>query len=66
MVPPIRLAVEGVPVDGQRLEGVGIPSNVDVLLDPRKPVLQTRARVLDMIGELEVAFEIPLGNALVD
>jgi len=35
-------------------------------VDLQKPVLQTRARDLDMIGELEVAFEIPLGNALVD
>ena len=35
-------------------------------VDLQKPVLQARALDLDMVGELEVAFEIPLGNALVD
>jgi hypothetical protein len=33
-------------------------------VDLQKPVLQACARDLDMVGELEVAFEIPLGNAL--
>jgi hypothetical protein len=35
-------------------------------VDLQKPVLQARALDLDMVGELEVAFEIPLGNALVE
>src|SRR5271169_587314 len=35
-------------------------------VDLQKPVLQARALDLDMVCELEVAFEIPLGNALVD
>src|SRR5271166_4436419 len=35
-------------------------------VDLQKPILQARALDLDMFGELEVAFEIPLGNALVD
>src|SRR5580700_11705188 len=35
-------------------------------VDLQKPVLQARALDLDMVGELEVAFEIPFGNALVD
>src|SRR5271154_6456866 len=35
-------------------------------VDLQKPVLQARALDLDMVGELEVAFKIPLGNALVD
>ena len=35
-------------------------------IDLQKPVLQARALDLDMVGELEVAFKIPLGNALVD
>ena len=35
-------------------------------VDLQKPVLQARALDLDMLGELKVAFEIPLGNALVD
>src|ERR1700736_3222408 len=35
-------------------------------VDLQKPVLQARALDLDMVGELEVAFEIPLGNALID
>src|ERR1700722_10674820 len=35
-------------------------------VDLQKPVLQARALDLDMVGEVEVAFEIPLGNALVD
>src|SRR5271165_447633 len=35
-------------------------------VDLQQPVLQARARDLDMIGELEVALKIPLGNALVD
>src|ERR1700722_14717677 len=35
-------------------------------VDLQKPVLQARALDLDVVGELEVAFKIPLGNALVD
>ena len=35
-------------------------------VDLQQTVLQARALDLDMVGELEVAFEIPLGNALVD
>jgi hypothetical protein len=35
-------------------------------VDLQKPVLQARALDLDMVGELEAAFNIPLGNALVD
>ena len=35
-------------------------------VDLQKPVFQARALDLDMVGELELAFEIPLGNALVD
>jgi hypothetical protein len=35
-------------------------------VDLQKPVLQARALDLDMVGELELTFEIPLGNALVD
>src|ERR1700722_8288026 len=35
-------------------------------VDLQKPVLQAGALDLDTVGELEVAFEIPLGNALVD
>src|SRR5580693_8209182 len=35
-------------------------------IDLEKPVLQAGALDLDMVGELEAAFEIPLGNALVD
>src|SRR5271165_2959131 len=35
-------------------------------VDLQEPVLQARALDLDMVGELEVALKIPLGNALVD
>src|SRR5580704_8971680 len=35
-------------------------------VDLQKPVLQAGALDLNMVGELEVAFEIPLSNALVD
>src|SRR5277367_2331511 len=35
-------------------------------IDLQKPILQARALYLDVVGELEVAFKIPLGNALVD
>src|SRR5271166_5899923 len=35
-------------------------------VDLQEPVLQARALDLDMVGELELTFEIPLGNALVD
>src|SRR5208282_3309775 len=35
-------------------------------VDLQKPVLQPRALDLDMVGELEAAFKIPLRNALVD
>jgi hypothetical protein len=35
-------------------------------VDLQKPVLQAGAFDLDMVGELKVAFEIPLRNALVD
>src|ERR1700722_3632614 len=35
-------------------------------VDLQKPVLQAGALDLDMVSELEVAFEIPLRNALVD
>src|SRR5208282_3909033 len=35
-------------------------------VDLQKPVVQARALDLDMVGELELTFEIPLGNALVD
>ena len=35
-------------------------------VDLQKPVLQAGALDLDTVGELEVAFEIPLSNALVD
>src|SRR5271166_6915453 len=35
-------------------------------VDLQKPVLQPRAPDLDMVGELEASFKIPLGNALVD
>src|SRR5271157_4304538 len=35
-------------------------------VDLQKSVLQPRAPDLDMVGELEASFKIPLGNALVD
>ena len=63
-----RLALKDGFLGGRYGNGPGLhrlwdhPQEVDL----QKPVLQARALDLDMVGELEAPFEIPLGNALVD